>query len=133
MNRANRASSTQRNHKSNTMYYALNYFALPFFSAFGGLLKRGAILILPAIAATSCVFAGTPANLTFLSAAQTIPVGQCSTAVRVGTTDASGQAANVAVNTRIYFTGSNTSLTFYTDSGCSTPTTNGVVVQAGTS
>ena len=95
--------------------------------------NRCATLIFVAIGATASLFAGAPVNLTFLSAGQTTPTQQCSAAVRVGTIDSFGQASNVAVNTRIYFTGSSSSLAFYTDSGCSNPAPNGVMIQAGTS
>lgn len=80
-----------------------------------------------------CVaMAGSPVNMVIISAAQTVAVGKCSATTVVQAQNASGAAANVPSNTRIYFDGSSAGLSFYSNSACSVGAANGVVMKAGT-
>jgi hypothetical protein len=77
-------------------------------------------------------FAASPTRMVIKSAPQTVAVGSCSSAVTVEARDRNSAAANVPTNTKIFFTGSASSLRFFKDSSCLTSAST-VLMAAGTS
>ena len=62
--------------------------------------------------------AGTVTKMKIISAAQTVKINACSNAVSVQSQDSNNLSAAVPVKTQLFFTGSATSISFYSDSAC---------------
>ena len=78
------------------------------------------ILVLASTFSPAAAFcADKVAQMKIVSNPQSLAVGKCSTAVVVQAVDVAGNPAAVPRSTTIYFTGSSPSLSFYSDSMCS--------------
>jgi hypothetical protein len=62
--------------------------------------------------------AGSPEKMVILTSPQTLVVGTCSEVVRAQSQDSSSKPAPVKRNMTVYFTGSNSSLRFFSDPTC---------------
>ena len=82
-------------------------------------LLKNSILMMSVISFGLWANAATVTKMQIISAAQTVKINTCSGAVSVQARDSNNLAAAVPVNTEIFFTGSASSLSFYSDSACS--------------
>lgn len=88
-------------------------------------------LVLTAIGAGQKVWAGV-ARMKITSAAQTLPVNQCSSAVKVQALNYRDRVTNVPSNTSLFFEQGSPELVIFKDAGCTTQVSK-VVMRAGTS
>ena len=72
------------------------------------------------------------AKMAIITPAQTVAVGACSSGTTVQAQDSNSKPANVTANTKIFFTGSSSSLKFYSDGLCSLGAST-VTMSSGTS
>lgn len=87
----------------------MNYFS----RSFVGSLILGNILAAP-------VFAGKAVKMAITTAPQSVVVGKCSALVKIQAQDYYSNPTTVPVNTTIFFTGSSSSLKFYSNNTCTT-------------
>ena len=91
-----------------------------------------AILFTLLLGFSSLASAKAVSKMVIITSAQSLAIGHCSAVVTVQAQDVNSKPTNVPSNTKVFFTGSSSSLQFYSDSNCAT-TAATVTMNSGTS
>ena len=97
------------------------------------LLMKSFLILSPMFLLSPSSFAADKAvtKMVISTPSQSVMVGKCSATITVQAQNNTSQAANVPINTTIFFTGSSSSLKFYSDSSCASAVTT-LTMSAGT-